>query len=246
MGNQTTARARLIEAINSPLGFFVLALLIVEGFLGAVMLWAKLDISNKMICIYMGVGLFVILVIVVSILVWYKPTSLTYDREAHLVEKQQQRIDKIEKNVEVNSYLSTGLTLVQAYDNQKDIRTLIEAEIAYNQALKINPNIVAAYIGLGKIKKRYSFFGKSEEDKKSKLNEAIDYCKKAIAINKYYDVPYYNIACYKILLGLDTNEALKDLENAIKLEPANRELAKGDPDFSFLAENEGFKKLVGS
>ena len=43
----------------------------------------------------------------------------------------------------------------------------------------------------------------------------------------------------------DTNEALKDLEEAIRLDSTNIEYAKNDKDFDSIRDNEKFKELVG-
>ena len=80
-------RSRLILAINSPLGFFVLALLIVESFLGIVLTYADIDKEYKNTFISIGCGLFVLVTIIVSLLVWFKPENLTFDKDAHLVDK---------------------------------------------------------------------------------------------------------------------------------------------------------------
>jgi len=81
------ARAKLVEAINTPLGFFVLALLIVEAFLATVLVWAELASTEKMICVWLGVGLFILVVGIVGILVWHRPLHLTFDRDAHLLDR---------------------------------------------------------------------------------------------------------------------------------------------------------------
>ena len=81
------ARAKLVEAINTPLGFFVLALLIVEAFLATVLLGAELAADQKMTCVLIGVGLFIFVVALVGIFVWFKPLHLTFDRDAHLLDR---------------------------------------------------------------------------------------------------------------------------------------------------------------
>lgn len=78
---------RLKQDLTAPLGFFVLALLIVESFLGTVLLGANLEHADKITGIWLGVGLFVLVVIIVFILVWFKPENLTFDKNAHLVNK---------------------------------------------------------------------------------------------------------------------------------------------------------------
>ena len=77
---------RLVEVVTAPLGFFVLALLIVESFLTIALGLVRdsLDTENLLIVLYMGVGMFVLVIIVVAILVWNKPENLTFDKKAHL------------------------------------------------------------------------------------------------------------------------------------------------------------------
>ena len=76
-------RVSIIEAIRSPLGFFVLALLIVEGFIALVLIKSDLNELHKFIGMLIGVILFLLLVIVVGFLVWFKPKNLTYSEAGH-------------------------------------------------------------------------------------------------------------------------------------------------------------------
>ena len=69
---------RLVEAVDKPLGFYVLALLIVEGFLTIVLTLSDLNASAKAWGMASIIGLFVMVVLLVSILVRFKPTSLTF------------------------------------------------------------------------------------------------------------------------------------------------------------------------
>ena len=82
-----SARAKLVEAITTPLGFYVLALLIVESFLATILVLAELPTSEKMTGMWVGVAMFVIVVAVVTVFVWSKPDNLTFDKEAHLVDR---------------------------------------------------------------------------------------------------------------------------------------------------------------
>ena len=70
--------------MTAPLGFFILALLIVESFLGAALLGGRLDSHNQITVLWMGVGLFVFVILTVAVLVWNKPENLTFDKQAHL------------------------------------------------------------------------------------------------------------------------------------------------------------------
>ena len=86
--NANNTRSALIKGIDSPLGFFVLALLIVETFLTLVLTYADLEQSLKPIFTWAGCGLFVLVTVIVALLVWHKPENLTFDRAAHLDKAQ--------------------------------------------------------------------------------------------------------------------------------------------------------------
>ncbi|MFC1913619.1 hypothetical protein ACFLX7_05495 [Chloroflexota bacterium] len=77
---------RIIEAIDKPLGFFVLALLIVEGFLVLVLTLSRLEPEMQERGMRAGVGLIVFVVLIVTICVWRKPTHLTFTEKGSLVE----------------------------------------------------------------------------------------------------------------------------------------------------------------
>ncbi len=66
MEDNTKKKVGLIGAINSPLSFFVLALLIVETFLGAALVGAHLDAELQKTCVYLGVAMFVLVVGIVA------------------------------------------------------------------------------------------------------------------------------------------------------------------------------------
>lgn len=77
---------RIIECIDKPLGFFVLALLIVESFLGTVLIFSNFTEDHRFYGMLIGVIMFIFVIVMVVILVWNKPHNLTYDKEAHLVD----------------------------------------------------------------------------------------------------------------------------------------------------------------
>jgi len=83
----SNARIKIIEAIAAPLGFFVLALLIVESFLAIVLVGADLQNNDKILGMWLGVGLFIMVTIAVFVLVWFKPQNLTFDKAAHLIDR---------------------------------------------------------------------------------------------------------------------------------------------------------------
>ena len=86
-GDNPKARVVLFKSITAPLGFFVFALLIAETFLGAILLRGELSGNDQLMGLYIGAGLFVLVIAVVAVLVWFKPDHLTYDMEAHLRDK---------------------------------------------------------------------------------------------------------------------------------------------------------------
>lgn len=77
----------MIEAVTSPLGFFVLALLIVESFLATVLLGGKVKAEDQMICVWLGVGMFVLVVVGVWLLVCFAPANLIFDKHSHLLDR---------------------------------------------------------------------------------------------------------------------------------------------------------------
>ena len=62
-------------------------MLIVEVFLGAVLIGSNLDPEDKLIGMWAGVAMFLIVVGIVAMLVWFKPFHLTFDKTAHLIDR---------------------------------------------------------------------------------------------------------------------------------------------------------------
>jgi hypothetical protein len=79
--------SKLIEAIDKPLGFYVLALLIVEGFLSMILTVSNLSPEAKERGMWAVVGLFLVVVGIVSFIVWRRPTHLTYTELGSLVDR---------------------------------------------------------------------------------------------------------------------------------------------------------------
>jgi hypothetical protein len=77
------SRAGIIHAITTPLGFYVLALLIVEGTLCIVLTSSKLDASKVWSGFQWMIGVFIGVVIVVTLFAWIKPKHLLYGKEEH-------------------------------------------------------------------------------------------------------------------------------------------------------------------
>jgi len=85
MDNAKTSEARvgIIRAISTPLGFYVLSLLIVEATIGLVLTASKLSDDHVWWGFFVVVGLFLMVFIVVTILVVWFPKNLLYGKEEH-------------------------------------------------------------------------------------------------------------------------------------------------------------------
>ena len=87
MTDQSKEKTRVvffIKSITAPLGFFVFALLITETFLASVLLGSEWQEDYLFAGLCIGALLFVLVIVIVTVLVWFKPDHLTYDMEAHL------------------------------------------------------------------------------------------------------------------------------------------------------------------
>ena len=77
-------RTKAVQAVHSPLGFFVLALLIVETFLFGTGTWFGLPEPWKIAAIGVGVVLFLIVFSTVVWLVVAYPQNLVFSEESHV------------------------------------------------------------------------------------------------------------------------------------------------------------------
>ncbi len=91
-------RGTIIKAIITPLGFFALSLLIVEGFMGIILVFSKGNQSKDFYFLGMIIGaiLFILVVILVWLLVWYKPENIVKAGKDYVeIEKIKARNNKI-------------------------------------------------------------------------------------------------------------------------------------------------------
>jgi len=79
-----SSRAHIITAVHSPLGFFVLALLIVEAFLFGVGMSFGLSDNWKIAAICLGILLFLTVFFTVVWLVIKYPRNLVFSEESHV------------------------------------------------------------------------------------------------------------------------------------------------------------------
>lgn len=76
-------RGDTIRAITTPLGFFALALLIVEATLAIVLTWSKLDAEHIWSGFLWMIGTFIGVVLIVTALTIFNPKNLLYGKEEH-------------------------------------------------------------------------------------------------------------------------------------------------------------------
>jgi hypothetical protein len=76
-------RVGIIQAISTPLGFYVLALLIIESTLAIVLTCSKLTEEHVWIGFKVMLGLFLVVLVVVTILVFCFPTNLLFGKDEH-------------------------------------------------------------------------------------------------------------------------------------------------------------------
>lgn len=79
-----SVRSKVLQSINSPLGFFVLALLIVEAFLFGAGIWFHLPDWWKIAAIGVGVLLFLVVFFTVVWLVISYPQNLVFSEHSHV------------------------------------------------------------------------------------------------------------------------------------------------------------------
>lgn len=77
------SRASLIQGVTTPLGFFVLSLIIVEGTLAIVLSASNLSEEHVWDGFCWMVALFAAVIVIVTVLVFWKPEKLLYGKEEH-------------------------------------------------------------------------------------------------------------------------------------------------------------------
>lgn len=81
-------RAKAVQAVHSPLGFFVLALLIVETFLFGAGTWFGLTEQWKIAALMVGTFLFLVVFFTVVWLVVKYPKNLVFSEESYVAAMQ--------------------------------------------------------------------------------------------------------------------------------------------------------------
>lgn len=105
-------RGDLIRSITTPLGFFVLALLIVEATLGIVLMQSKLSEEHVWAGFLYMIAVFIGVIAIVSVFTIFCPRNLLYGKEEHLAPQlessalRDQIEDLINSNVRPDALLS--------------------------------------------------------------------------------------------------------------------------------------------
>lgn len=106
---EKSAWIKIIETIDSPLGFYVLALLIVEASLAVILTVSKIPPEQVFNGLLVGAGLFCLVVGMVFVLVFFKPENITFDKVSHL-RRDEFRYGSGKKNIESISHEETMTT----------------------------------------------------------------------------------------------------------------------------------------
>jgi tetratricopeptide (TPR) repeat protein len=125
-----------------------------------------------------------------------------------------------------------------------------EALVSFNKAIELQPEFYQAWYSRGvlrlkRMKDIYLFPGSLDlcEESKKQYQEAIESFNKTIEIKReYHQAWYYRAECYAIIQKGDL--AIKDLEEAIQLNPEYKTKAKTNNYFDEIREDERFKKLI--
>lgn len=96
-------RKNIISVITNPLGFFALSLLIVEGFLGIVLIFSKSLENPYFWGMVIGAILFFLVVIGAWLLVWFKPRNLTFGGRDYIERDKNITAQNINSNVPTES-----------------------------------------------------------------------------------------------------------------------------------------------
>lgn len=125
-----------------------------------------------------------------------------------------------------------------------------EALVSFNKAIELDKTFYQAWYSRGvallkRMKDIYLFPGSLDlsEESQKQYQDAIESFKKTIEIEPEYHRAWYDRAeCYAIIQEVDL--AIKDLKQAIQLNPEYKTQAKTNNYFEKIRENEQFKKLI--
>ena len=79
-----SGRPDLVHSITTPLGFYILVLLIIEATLSVVLSYSKLSEEHVWDGFLWMLGICAVVVIFVTVLVFWQPKNLLYGKEEHV------------------------------------------------------------------------------------------------------------------------------------------------------------------
>ena len=77
-------RSQILRQVTTPLGFYVLTLLILEATLSLVLTFSKLTEDHIWAGFLWMIGMFIGVVVLVTLFVWLKPQSLLFEKDEYL------------------------------------------------------------------------------------------------------------------------------------------------------------------
>jgi hypothetical protein len=139
--------------------------------------------------------------------------------------------------------VDTGWTYADWADQAYDAGDYDKANHWIDMALQTDPSNAKSHLLKGMIlKKRAQKPGKPVD--KGLLQQALDEATKAAKLKKDFAAAFYNIACYKALLGGAKAEVLENLSRAFELNSNLKADASGDDDLASVRDDADFKRLT--
>lgn len=224
-------RSKILNAIQTPLSFFALCLLIVELSLAIVVASGNVFGDMLAFTLVSMVCIFFIVLVVVYSLVWFKPESLVFDPAAHI----SRAVALITEKMELNRFVEE---LVRDGRHYYTHNNWDEAERCFVEAISIDPACDEARNGLALTKSRQNPLD---------LRIPIEILSEIVVANPLYAKASYNLACLKARdpkKRHSKREWLSDLQRAISGRPRYRGLAKNEKDFSEYFDDNDFQKVV--
>lgn len=119
-------RESIIASVRNPLGFFVLALLVIEAFLATVLVGSDLEPAQKANGMYLGVGLFVFITTLVSVFVWFKLGNLLHPAP-HAIQPPDPDADKDVQSTQKAIEIASESKVEEGFFSSEGIRAIVEA-----------------------------------------------------------------------------------------------------------------------
>lgn len=133
------------------------------------------------------------------------------------------------------------------FDMNKAKGLLTTAASSFDLAQEIDARDKQALLGKSLVLRRQADIAQHEKKSSDSLalwEQAIKTLGTIILTYPNSPKAYYNRACYRVASGISKQDAQKDLEEAIRLQPGLKKYALKDEDFDTIEKEEWFKKLI--